>query len=114
MKVNYIVIKIIIIMTLFSFKINSKDCCEKQFLEACESNQLQKIKEYLDKGVSVNCLNGDNRTGLILAAMKNHAPACIYLISQRANINSKDKYGWTARMYADYYNHKNISRLFYK
>lgn len=98
---NAKIMKIIILITLgYSLNILSKDCCEKQFLEACENNQVPKVIYYLKKGININCTNSDKRTGLILATIKKHWPLCKFLIKNNADINHKDKYGWTMPMYA--------------
>lgn len=111
-------LNILVTMSLLSatyMNIVSKDCYETEFLKACENGQKKKVLKEIARGININCTDSDQRTGLILATINNKEKICTILINtQNVNIKHKDKYSWTAQMYATHHNHKKIKDLLEK
>jgi ankyrin repeat protein len=49
-----------------------------------------------------------------MAAYWGHADAAQALIDKGANVNAKDKYGYSAMMYAKHENHPNVAEVLAK
>ena len=80
--------------------------------DAAENGNLSGVQTELNKGVDVNLkVDWDKRTPLHFAASKGHKDITELLITQSANVNAKDKYGWTPLHLAAYYGHKEIAKV---
>jgi len=76
---------------------------EQKFFEGCMNNDLQQVKECLEKGVSVNIKSqkvGENGNfGLIYAAKFNYPDLCDLLLSKEGiQVNNRNELGLTALM----------------
>jgi ankyrin repeat protein len=87
----------------------SKDCCVKNFLKACQVGHTQRVEKELNRSVDIDCTDEDKRTGLMLASMNGKKDTCSFLLSCNASTRKQDKYAWNARMYAIHHKHNDIA-----
>ena len=90
-----------------------KRLVKQQFLEACEQNNIQKVKSCIARIVDINCLTEDGLWwGLRYAAEKNHVELCQLLLSQpNIDVNKKDKNNMTCLMIACFNGYVEITRM---
>nr|GEV85747.1 dual specificity protein kinase shkC-like [Tanacetum cinerariifolium] len=70
---------------------------------ACKGD-VAGVKEVLDEdGVDVNSIDLDGRTALHIAASEGHVEVVKFLLSRKANIDARDRWGSTAAADAKYY-----------
>ena len=74
---------------------------EKKFLNACVKNDVILVKEFINKGIDINCSDGEGGfTPIMMAAYKGGIETANLLIASGANINCQDNFGNTALIYA--------------
>lgn len=74
-----------------------KNTLDNQLIEAVSNNHdLRQIKDLIDMGADVNCLDAKGWTPLIMAASNGYKEICELLLSKGADINAKNPKGWTA------------------
>jgi len=97
-------------------EVHSSNSCSRAkflFLQACERNDLEKVRHYLDLGANVNWKGNDyyERSGLHLAAVNNYEELLELLLSQPGvDVNITDKRNETPLMVACDRGHENIVR----
>lgn len=69
------------------------------FFTAIRNGNLEKVKEELDKGLSVNAVTEAGNPALILASLNNKLDIARFLINAGASINATNKEGETALMF---------------
>ena len=85
---------------------------DNAFFSACKKGDLAALQEILRQGVSVNAVNDDGNTGLILAAQKGHTEAVRLLLKAGADVNLANKEdGQTALLQACWDGHGETLRL---
>ena len=57
------------------------------------------VEDLLDQGTDVNSIDLDGRTALHIAACEGHVDVVKLLLSRRANIDARDRWGSTVRIY---------------
>lgn len=67
--------------------------------EAVQNGHLKTVAFLLDKGLDVNCRNGENLTPLMVAGKFKHKELYDYLLKRGASASDKDKSGKTAEDY---------------
>lgn len=77
---------------------------------ACQGDALG-IEGLLRSGVDVNSINLDGRTALHIAACEGHRDVVRVLISWKANIDARDRWGSTAVADAKFYGHSKVYDL---
>ena len=65
---------------------------------ACNGD-LQGLEELLNEGVDVNSIDMDGRTALHIAACEGHVEVVKLLLTWKANINSRDRWGSTVSFF---------------
>ncbi len=73
---------------------------EANFIVCAGHNQLYEIKNYLRKGININCQDEYGETGLMYSACNGHVAVVKYFLNQGADINLKSLSDMTAIMYA--------------
>ena len=67
-----------------------------------EANALEAVKLIVELGADVNAVNEDGDTALHGAAWRHHADSIVtYLVDHGANMNAKNKRGWTPLVIAE-------------
>ena len=61
---------------------------------ACKGD-VEGLQDLLDQGVDVNSIDLDGRTALHIAACEGHADVVKLLLSRKANIDARDRWGST-------------------
>jgi ankyrin repeat protein len=72
----------------------------EDLFDAVRNDDLQKVKDLINAGVSVNTRDKDGSTPLYYAASNNNVDILQYLISQWAEVNVKNNHGSTPLHYA--------------
>lgn len=67
--------------------------------DAALNGDLKSVKKYVNTGTSVNALNPDKSTPLMMASFNGHTALVSWLLGQSATINLEDVDGRTALMY---------------
>ena len=73
---------------------------ELELIEACENDDLEKVKSLIGIGINVNAQNDNNFTALMGASSSGNLRIVKYLICKGADIDAQDKDGMTALMWA--------------
>lgn len=85
---------------------------EKSFLDAVTANDVLAANAFLTAGINPNAKNeSDGDTGLILAAGSNNLEMVNALLKGHADVNLKNKNGFSALSRALIYNHEDVSQL---
>lgn len=92
---------------------NSLDEVELLF-EAIEYNNIEKVKQLLDSGLSVNVKDNDDMTPLHVATYKGYTDIVELLIERHADVNTQDYKGWTPLHYAAYNAKSNCIKILLK
>lgn len=82
-----------------------------QLLSACLMGKTALARDALDKGADPNATDPDGKTMLMIAAMENFYEIGRLLIDCGADMDTKDRAGFTALSYANTFSSKNIRRL---
>eukprot|EP00878_Enallax_costatus_P040551 GHUV01046859.1.p1 GENE.GHUV01046859.1~~GHUV01046859.1.p1 ORF type:complete len:405 (+),score=62.50 GHUV01046859.1:907-2121(+) len=82
-----------------------------EFLNACSSGNLERIRVMLQQGCDVNCADYDGRTGLMLAAAAGSIPAVKMLLLAGAKANLTDHMGGSALLEAAKGGHEQVIDL---
>jgi len=69
---------------------------DKQLTYAAKSEDLERVRTFLQKGADINARDNFGRTALMLAAMGGSMKLLGLLIQKRADLNAKDRFGSTA------------------
>ncbi|HEY0256631.1 MAG TPA: ankyrin repeat domain-containing protein, partial [Candidatus Methylacidiphilales bacterium] len=78
----------------------------RALIDACERGDLEKVKELLNSGISID--EGDRAYGTTpLMAANSHEDVVRYLLSRGAKVDLTDDLGNTALLYATFYNQLN-------
>ncbi|XP_066315564.1 integrin-linked protein kinase 1-like isoform X1 [Miscanthus floridulus] len=77
---------------------------------ACQGDALG-VEGLLRSGVDVNSINLDGRTALHIAACEGHRDVVRILLSWKANIDARDRWGSTAVADAKFYGHSKVYDL---
>lgn len=64
----------------------------RKFLKAALDNDLEKVKEFIQKGMNPNVTNDRGRTALFIAVKNNNFEMTKFLLESNANPNIKDFY----------------------
>lgn len=83
----------------------------EDFFNAIESNNIDKINYYIQKGFDINIQDDDGQTALMKAIFLNSLPLSKLLIKNGADINIQDNKGQTALMKAAFLDSKKIGEL---
>jgi len=70
-----------------------------QLIGFSQRGNLEKVKELIEKGASVNEMDGKGQTALMWAAIYGHTEISQMLIEKGADLNVRDVDGNTALMY---------------
>lgn len=65
---------------------------------ACKGD-VEGLQDLLDEGVDVNSIDLDGRTALHIAACEGHVGVVKLLLSRKANIDARDRWGSTVYLY---------------
>jgi len=65
-------------------------------IKACETGNLEKVKQYLKRGADLNYKDDSNRTPLMHAAKNGNLEVVKFLLTKKININYADRDGVTA------------------
>ncbi|MCX5922390.1 MAG: ankyrin repeat domain-containing protein [Candidatus Dependentiae bacterium] len=86
------------------YKKKTKDSADVRLLKAAELGDVKAMRKALKAGASLEARKAkeDNRTALMLAALKKHHEAVDFLIEQGADVNAVDAYGCSALVKAGY------------
>src|ERR1700761_1171941 len=68
---------------------------EEQFIDAVKHGRAKSVRENIQLGVDVNCLDDNGWTPLMWAAQEGHADIVRLLLSAGADANFADKEGFT-------------------
>lgn len=72
-----------------------------EFHASAISNEIEKVKQFLDQGVDVNCRDSwNNETALIKIVASGRVEIVKLLLERGADINVRGDNGWTALSYA--------------
>ena len=86
--------------------------CQEEFLEACESGNLDDVKSTLEKlkneGNDVNVRDADGNSGLHLGAKKGHLPVVEFLFSEGTDVNATNNDKETALIKAAFFGHLEV------
>ncbi|KAK1426416.1 hypothetical protein QVD17_15087 [Tagetes erecta] len=74
-----------------------------QLLFVASKGDVQGVRDLLDDGVDVNSIDLDGRTALHIAACEGHVDVVLLLLSRKANIDARDRWGSTPAADAKYY-----------
>lgn len=66
-----------------------------QLLFMASKGDVKGVEELLDEGIDVNSIDLDGRTALHIAACEGHLDVVKALLSRRANIDARDRWGST-------------------
>ena len=75
---------------------------------AARNGNLNRVKQFLNKGVNVNAQTPVRRRALHYAAESGHLPVVKELLNRGANIHARDRYGRQPIHNAAFYGHLNI------
>jgi len=78
----------------------SGPAAEEQMRQAALDGELEKVKELLTAGTTVNAIDQDGHTALMLAAYNGHSEILLALINGGASVDQRDLMGRTALLYA--------------
>ena len=84
---------------------------DKEFLNACEEGDLERVKQLLERGADVNVRDKDGETALMIVSWYGKKEIAELLIKNGIDINAKDNLGRTALMYASWYGHNEVVKL---
>ena len=90
---------------------------EKEFYNACEKNDLEKVKELSNQINDINWGNPDRSdyTGLHISCLLGNKEIVEYLISHpKINLNKENKYGWTPLFIACWKGKEEIVKILLK
>ncbi|RRT75733.1 hypothetical protein GW17_00001525 [Ensete ventricosum] len=79
-----------------------------QLLFLASQGDAKGVEELMDDGVDVNSIDLDGRTALHIAACEGHIGVVKLLLSWRANIDARDRWGSTAAADARYYGNAEV------
>jgi ankyrin repeat protein len=79
---------------------------------AAANGDIEKIQDFIDKGISVNSLSGGDWTPLHDAVVRNQKKAAAFLINKGANVYAKDANGKTPLDIAKERNFKDLIEIF--
>jgi len=102
MKLKWILL-VVFVMSLICFAAGSALAAisDSDFLDLCETGNLQQIEEAINDGANINARNEDQETPLMWAAWGNPDPEVIaFLVKAGADIKAKDKEGDAPLMFA--------------
>ncbi|WP_289024464.1 ankyrin repeat domain-containing protein [uncultured Salegentibacter sp.] len=63
---------------------------EEEFIKAAKTNDIEKLQDFLKKGVNIDARDVHKRTALMLATYENNIAASELLIKAGANVNAQD------------------------
>lgn len=66
-----------------------------QLLFMASRGDAKEVEDLLDDGIDVNSIDLDGRTALHIAACEGHVDVVKLLVSRRANIDARDRWGST-------------------
>ncbi|CAA7021580.1 unnamed protein product [Microthlaspi erraticum] len=82
-----------------------------QLLFMASKGDVHGVEELLDDGIDVNSIDLDGRTALHIASCEGHYDVVKVLLSRRANIDARDRWGSTAAVDAKYYGNVEVYNL---
>lgn len=82
-----------------------------QLLFMASRGDVEGVLELLDGGVDVNSIDLDGRTALHIAACEGHNHVVEMLLSRKANIDARDRWGSTAAADAKYYGNVEVYNI---
>ncbi|XP_017222921.1 integrin-linked protein kinase 1-like isoform X1 [Daucus carota subsp. sativus] len=82
-----------------------------QLLFMASRGDVEGVLELLDDGVDVNSIDLDGRTALHIAACEGHNHVVEILLSRKANIDARDRWGSTAAADAKYYGNVEVYNI---
>ena len=63
---------------------------EKDFLKACEKNNMNVVRKYLEDGGNINVTDNDGWSAFMLASEQDHFEIVQFLDRNGANVNAKN------------------------
>ena len=63
---------------------------EEEFIKAAKTNDIEKLQDFLKKGVNIDARDAHKRTALMQATYENNIAASELLIKAGANVNAQD------------------------
>ncbi|KAJ3678130.1 hypothetical protein LUZ60_001933 [Juncus effusus] len=82
-----------------------------QLLFLASQGEAKGVEELLRSGVDVNSIDLDGRTGLHIAACEGHLAVVKLLLSWKANVDARDRWGSTAAADAKFYGNVEVYNL---
>jgi ankyrin repeat protein len=92
---------------LSDMKYASKEQLNNALINACDNNDLEKIKMLIDAGIDINFQDEIGNTALIHAASFAKKETVEFLLNNGADINIGTDYGWTPLMKAVLWRNKD-------
>jgi ankyrin repeat protein len=108
---HFIIIKYILILFVLA------GCTDKQFkseredlVHAIDEGNIRQLKQLVEKGYDIDSpdLTGNKLTPIMWAIYFGRREEFSYLLGKGVNVNSRDKNGWTALIYAIHNRDENV------
>ena len=84
-----------------------------QLCAAASEGDIEQLKKLLDNGINPDLGDYDNRAALHLAASEGNVDVLVYLVSRKADINVKDRWGGTPLEDAIRAGHELLARIIF-
>lgn len=85
--------------------------CTMQLLFMASTGDVYGVEELLKEGIDVNSIDLDGRTALHIAACEGLLDVVKLLLSWKANIDARDRWGSTAAADAKFYGHTEVFNI---
>ncbi len=78
----------------------SQEDINYQFIREVEKGNLEGVKKFVEKGIDINKQDFDSKSAVHIAVIRSHHEILEFLVRHKANLELKDKNGFTAFHYA--------------